>query len=108
MLNIETPPQPSDLNVKQPNAADVKHRSLENAKQSNPATEMRMLNKSENVKQRHDPIVKQSSSPAGRMSYLGVRIPPELLGAIDAMAGSRSKTVRELLQFALDVKQRGK
>jgi hypothetical protein len=67
-----------------------------------------MLNKSGNVKQRHDPIVKQSGSPAGRMSYLGVRIPAKLLDAIDAMAGSRSKTVRELLQFALNVKHRGR
>ena len=57
-----------------------------------------MLNiaKSETVKQR----------PA--MVYVGVRIPQALLHEIDAISGCRSETIRELLQFAINVRHRGK
>jgi metal-responsive CopG/Arc/MetJ family transcriptional regulator len=56
--------------------------------------------------------VKQPHYPAERLSYIGVRIPTELLDAIDAMATeswrTRSEVIRELLQFALDVKHSGR
>jgi hypothetical protein len=88
MLNINQ----NGNNVKQSNAADVKHRSMENVKYQ----ESEMLNKI--VKQHEDHDVKQSD----RMVYLGVRIPAELLDEIDAMPGEgRSSKIRELLQFAI-------
>jgi len=59
-------------------------------------TSMFNIATSETVKQR----------PA--MAYIGVRIPQALLNKIDAMGGSRSETIRELLQFALNVKQQVK
>jgi hypothetical protein len=59
-------------------------------------TSMLNIAKSETVKQR------------SAMAYIGVRIPQALLQEIDAMSGSRSETIRELLQFALDVKHQGR
>jgi hypothetical protein len=41
-----------------------------------------------------------------RLIFLGVRVSAELLAAIDVMGGSRSKTVRELLQIGLEAKRR--
>jgi hypothetical protein len=43
---------------------------------------------------------------ARRLIFLGVRVSAELLAAIDVMGGSRSKTVRELLQIGLEAKRR--
>jgi metal-responsive CopG/Arc/MetJ family transcriptional regulator len=47
-----------------------------------------------------------------RMSCISIRMPAKLIAALDAevekTGGSISKTVRELLQFALDTKHREK
>jgi len=86
---------------------DVKQLPPQNVKQSGPATEVEMLNKSENVKQLDDPDVKHP-----RLSFLGVRIPSGLLDTIDRLATkshrSRSDLIRELLQSGLDAKHHGR
>ena len=74
--------------------ARPKHNAWDDVKHME--TSMLNIVKSKTVKQR----------PA--MAYIGVRIPQALLNEIDTMGGSRSETIRELLQFALNVKQQVK
>jgi hypothetical protein len=54
--------------------------------------------------------VKQPDGPAVKQydEFIGFRVPADMLDAIDAMAGSRTKSefIRELLQSAIDAKQR--